>query len=75
MISQKMKTLHEEIVAFNEEVDTDTITLKRQKTKYHSDVPDHLVAVSDLTRASVDFLLTSADEMKYLVKSAGGDER
>ena len=50
--------------------------LKRQKTLYGDvDVPSHLIAVKDVSRAFLDHLLTEAEEMKQLVQTVGGDDR
>lgn len=48
---------------------------KRQKTSTQHDVPVNLIAVKDVSKNYLNFLLNEAEEMRKLVKSKGGDER
>ena len=54
---------------------SDCVLLKRQKTKYHTDIPNNLLAVKNLSKSFVDHILSEADSMKRLVQTKGGDER
>jgi hypothetical protein len=50
--------------------------LKRQRSSYEKyDVPANLIAVKDLSKSFLDFLLEEADSMKQLFLKSGGDER
>ena len=48
---------------------------KRQKVSDEHQVPANLVAVKDVSKNYLNFLLKEAEEMKKLVKSRGGDDR
>ena len=50
--------------------------MKRQKTSNsHSDTPLNLIAVKDISKDFLEFLLNEAEEMKKLVTEKGGDDR
>jgi aspartate carbamoyltransferase catalytic subunit len=49
--------------------------MKRQKTTVHNDTPSNLIAVKDVSKDYLEFLLNEAEEMKILVNEKGGDER
>ena len=49
------------------------LSLKRQKT--FDVVPEHILSVGELPMQFIQLLLQSADEMKDLVRSKGGDDR
>ena len=50
-------------------------TMKRQKTTVHKDTPSNLIAVKDVSKDYLEFLLNEAEEMKILVNEKGGDDR
>ena len=49
--------------------------MKRQKTTVHNDTPSNLIAVKDVSKDYLEFLLNEAEEMENLVNEKGGDER
>ena len=48
---------------------------KRQKRCEEHQIPANLVAVKDVSKNYLNFLLKEAEEMKKLVRSKGGDDR
>lgn len=56
--------------------DFDQPPLQRQRTGIEIiDIPDHVIAVSNISKGFLDKLLEHAKDMHHLVKARGGDDR